>query len=229
MSKQDPINTEKQIGEVVSRSEQFVEKNMTKIGIAILAVFVVVAGVFAYKRFVSQPKEEKATAQVFMAEDQFLQELDSLALNGSGADQAGLLQIIDKYSGTDAAKVSNAYAGISLYNMGKYEEALKHLGKVSSKETMVAPSVIRLMGDCYVQLKQYDKAVQQFEKAASAANNSAISPSCLIKAARVYEHQKKYDKALAAYTQVKDKYYDSMEAAVVEGDIIRVNQLVGKN
>lgn len=210
------------IEEVVSRSEQFVEKNITKIGLAILAVFIIVAGIFAYKRYVIQPKSQEASAKAYLAEDKFIQELDSVALNGNGANEMGLLSIIKKYSGTDASNISKAYAGICYYNLGKYEEAIEQLKGFSAKENMVAPSITRLIGDCYVQLKKYEEAVNYFEKAAAAASNDAITPSCLVKAGRVYEELKQYDKALAAYTQVKEKYYTSMEANTVEADIIRV-------
>lgn len=222
MSKKENQQTENQVGEVVSRSEQFVEKNMTKIGLAILGIFIIVAGVFAYKRFVSEPKAREAATKVYLAEDKFIQELDSAALNGNGATEMGLLAIIDKYSGTETSNLSQAYAGICYYNIGEYQKAIDHLKAFSAKENMVAPSITRLIGDSYVQLKKYEEAVGYFEKAAAAASNDAITPICLIKAGRVYEELKQYDKAMAAYKQVKDKYYTSMEANTVEADIIRV-------
>lgn len=40
--------------------------------------------------------------------------------------------------------------------------------------------------------------------------------------------RKKYDKALAAYQSVRDKYYTAPEATQVEGDIARVQLLAGK-
>ena len=210
MAKKENQQPDNHVGEVVSRSEQFIEKNMTKIGLVILGVFIIVAGIFAYKRFVSEPKAREAAAKVYLAEDKFIQELDSAALNGNGANEMGLLAVIKKYSGSDAS------------NLGEYQKAIDHLKGFSSKENMVAPSITRLIGDCYVQLKKYEEAVGYFEKAAAAASNDAITPGCLIKAGRVYEELKQYDKALAAYKQVKEKYYTSMEANTVEADIIRV-------
>ncbi|ALO29323.1 tetratricopeptide repeat protein [Porphyromonas gingivalis] len=222
MAKKENQQPDNHVGEVVSRSEQFIEKNMTKIGLVILGVFIIVAGIFAYKRFVSEPKAREAAAKIYLAEDKFIQELDSAALNGNGANEMGLLAVIKKYSGSDASNLAKAYAGICYYNLGEYQKAIDHLKGFSSKENMVAPSITRLIGDCYVQLKKYEEAVGYFEKAAAAASNDAITPGCLIKAGRVYEELKQYDKALAAYKQVKEKYYTSMEANTVEADIIRV-------
>ena len=165
MAKKENQQPDNHVGEVVSRSEQFIEKNMTKIGLVILGVFIIVAGIFAYKRFVSEPKAREAAAKVYLAEDKFIQELDSAALNGNGANEMGLLAVIKKYSGSDASNLAKAYAGICYYNLGEYQKAIDHLKGFSSKENMVAPSITRLIGDCYVQLKKYEEAVQFYKEA----------------------------------------------------------------
>lgn len=216
------------INDKVLEGELFFERHGKKILIAACAVVIVALGFFAYHRFVQVPKGEKATSEMFVAENSFMAGQDSLALKGQGAAAPGFEAIAKQFSGTDAANLAHAYSGICLYDMGKYQEALTELQKFSSKEDLVAPSIQRIIGDCYVQLGKLDDAIKAYESAASKSTNEAIAPSCLIKAGHVYEKQGKYDKALAAYQQVKDKYYTTPEAETVEADIIRAKAASGK-
>lgn len=228
MAEKNIKNQEKNAEEIVSKSEQFVEKNINKIIIAVLIVIAVVAGIFAYMHFVKKPRNEKASEKMYVAEDKFIMGNDSMALNGMGIGNAGLLEIIDKYKGTDAANLAEAYAGICYFDMGKYAEALEHLSKFKSKENIVSPSIMRLMGDCYVQLDKLEDAANAFMKAAQLASNEAVSPSCLLKAGHVYEKLGNHKKALEVYEEIKIKYYMSPESAQVEADIIRAKAAQGK-
>ncbi|MCI6154870.1 MAG: CDC27 family protein [Bacteroidales bacterium] len=215
--------------EVISRGEQFAERYAKPIMYGVLGVIVVAFGVWAYIQYVSKPRAAKASAELFRSEEQFIMGADSTVLKVNGVSEEGVLRIMDEYSGTDAANLSHVYAGIAYYDLGKYQEALDQLKKFDAKDKMVAPSIVRLMGDCLVELDRLDEAVNYFEKAASLANNDVVSPSCLQKAARIYEVQKKYDKAIAAYQQIVDKYYTASEVDQAEADIVRVKALSGQN
>lgn len=59
----------------------------------------------------------------------FISEKDSfqLALQGNGADFIGFKAIADEYSSTKAGNLAAAYSGLSLYNLGKYDEAITYL------------------------------------------------------------------------------------------------------
>ena len=81
---------------------------------------------------------------------------------------------------------------------------------------MLQPSVIGLIGDCYVEGDQYDKAVGYFEDAAKKADNMLLSPIYLIKAGLAYEALGKMDKAKEAYAKVKESYPTSPSAANAE-------------
>lgn len=215
--------------EVISRGEQFAERYAKPIMYGVLGVIIVAFGVWAYIQYVSKPRAAKASAELFRSEEQFIMGADSTVLKVNGVSEEGVLRIMDEYSGTDAANLSHVYAGIAYYDLGKYQEALDQLKKFDAKDKMVAPSIVRLMGDCLVELDRLDEAVNYFEKAASLANNDVVSPGCLQKAARIYEVQKKYDKAIAAYQQIVDKYYTASEVDQAEADIVRVKTLSGQN
>lgn len=213
------------IDEKVMQGEQFFERHGKKIMIGVGAIVLIALGIFAYIKFVKEPKNVKASTQLFVSEEQFIMGQDSLALKGAGGP--GFEAIAKNFSGTDAANLAHAYSGICLYDQGKYQEALAELKKFSADETVVAPSVQRMIGDCYVQLGKLEDAVKTYEAAAKAASSEAISPSCLIKAGHVYEKLGKYDKAIALYNEVKTKYYTAPEAESVEADLLRA-QAQGK-
>lgn len=224
----DKNNKEQEAGEIISRGEQFFEKHSNLIFYVILGIVIVAFGIWAYVQYIQKPRATKAYEALFHAEEQFIKGEDSTVLITGGITDQGVLEEIKKYSGTKASKLGHLYAGIVSFDLGNYQEALDHLNKYSAKDNMVAPSVIRLKGDCYVQLDKLDQAAKLFEEAAELANNDVISPGCLMKAARVYEHQQKYDKALQAYNTIKEKYYTATEAKSIEADIIRVQAQIGK-
>ena len=66
------------------------------------------------------------------------------------------------------------------------------------------------MGDAYVGLEDYAKALGCFEKAAAVVDNM-FAAGYLLKAGVVAEKLGQNEKALALYTQIKDQYPDSME------------------
>ena len=162
------------IDEKVMQGEQFFERHGKKIMIGVGAIVLIALGIFAYIKFVKEPKNVKASTQLFVSEEQFIMGQDSLALKGAGGP--GFEAIAKNFSGTDAANLAHAYSGICLYDMGKYQEALAELQKFSSDEALVAPSIQRMIGDCYVQLGKLEDAVKAYESAAKSANSEAISP-----------------------------------------------------
>ncbi len=223
MSKQNENQFEEfeQVDQALVEGERFVEKHLNKILIAVGAVVLLVLAGYAYVTFYKQPRAEQATASLYVAENNFILGNDSLAIAGEGVASKGLREVAEEYSGTDAASVAHVYTGIALYEEGKYAEAIEELEAFEGDDEYVAPSAVRLIGDCYVQLGKLDEALSAYERAGSMADNPAITPSCLLKAGRVCEKLGKKDKAIALYEEIKDKYYTSPEANTVEADILR--------
>lgn len=207
--------------EVLYRSERFYEKHLKTIIIVVSVIVLIVLGIFAYKFFVVNPKEQKASQALMMAEDSFINSQDSITVYGNGKAIKGTKAVESEYKGTDAANLAYAYSGISLYDLGKYQEAIEQLSKFESSEKYVGPSILRLKGDCYVQLGKNEEAIKAYDAAIKASENPAVTPSCLIKKGRVLEFMGKYDEAIKAYSEVKDKYYTSPESKTVESDIMR--------
>lgn len=140
-------------------------------------------------------------------------------------------EVADKYKGDTAGKLAALSAGEALYDQGKYEEAAEYLKRFTSKDEILEANAIALTGDCYVNLKKYDEALDYFQKSIRKANgNPQIVPRVLLKEANVYDEQKKYDKALECYTQIKENYPDFRLGNGMEIDayIARENARLGK-
>ena len=185
---------------------------------AVVAVIVIIAGVFIYMSQVAGPREDKASTMLGKGQTYFNNEMYDQALNGDGAGYVGFAKIANDYSGTKAANLANLYAGLCYANLGKWAEAQKSLDAFSSKgDQMISPAAEAALGDVYAHLNQLDKAVEVFKKAASMADskadestNNSLSPTFLIKAGEILESQGKKDEALSIYQDIKKKYVNSM-------------------
>lgn len=205
----------------ISRSEQFIEQYQKPILFGVLAVIVVVLAILSVRHFYVLPREAKAQTEMFKGEFYFEQDSFRLALQGDG-DFIGFQAVADQYGSTKAGNLAAAYAGICLYNLGQYEEAVSYLKDFDADELFVSPAVIGTIGDCYVNMDQLEKGVGYFEKAAHKADNNMLSPIYLKKAALVYEKLGKKDKATEMYRKIQDEYTDrSAGPDAVEKYILR--------
>ena len=222
-TKEKDTNKELEVEEIVSRSEQFIENNSKKIIYGIIAIALVVGAVLGIKHGYLIPQEKKAAAAIFKGEQYFAKDSFNLALNGNGADFDGFEGIIDQYGSTASGNLAKAYAGICYFKMGETEKALDKLKSFSGDDNMISPAIIGLIGDCYVNMGNVKEGISYFEKAAKKADNEVISPVYLKKAGIAYENQKQYSDAVKAYTTIKEKYFNSMEAADIDKYIARAS------
>ncbi|MFC2766345.1 MAG: tol-pal system YbgF family protein [Prevotella sp.] len=203
--------------EALNISEAFISKYKKPLILAVVALLVIIAGIFCYKYFVSGPREEKASTALGMGQQYFNQESFDKALNGDGASYAGFVKIASDYSGTDAGNLANLYAGLCYANLGKWQEAVKYLDEYApSGDAMVSPAAIAALGNAYAHVNQIDKAVSNLKKAASMADSKALdgvnyslAPTFLLQAAILLESQGKTSEALDIYKEIKEKYVNS--------------------
>ncbi len=204
--------------ESLNMSEAFFMKYKKAIIIAVVAVIVIIAGVFGYISQIAGPREDKASTMLGKGQTYFQNEMYEQALNGDGAGYVGFAKIADEYSSTKAGNLANLYAGLCYANLGKWTEAEKSLDAFSSKgDQMISPAAEAALGDAYAHLNKLDQAVDAFKKAASMADdkaeddtNNSLSPTFLIKAGEILESQGKKADALSIYQDVKKKYINSM-------------------
>ena len=216
MAEQKNQNEHLNVEDALTQSEAFLIKYKNAIIGGVVAVIIIVAGFIMYKNLYAEPREEKAQAALFKGQEYFEQDAFEQALNGDSIGYTGFLKVADEYSGTKAANLAKAYAGICYGQLGKYEEAVKMLDSFNGKDQMVAPAILGAAGNCYAQLGQLDKAASTLLSAADKADNNTLSPIFLIQAGEILVKQGKYDDAVNAYTKIKDKYFQSYQAMDID-------------
>ena len=216
MAEQKNQNEHLNVEDALTQSEAFLVKYKNAIIGGVVAVIIIVAGFIMYKNLYTEPREEKAQAALFKGQEYFEQDAYEQALNGDSIGFVGFLKVADDFSGTKAANLAKAYAGICYAQLGKYEEAVKMLDSFNGKDQMVAPAILGAAGNCYAQLGQLDKAASTLMSAADKADNNTLSPIFLMQAGEILVKQGKYDDAVDAYTKIKDKYFQSYQAMDID-------------
>lgn len=209
------------VNAALSSSEQFIQQYQKPILLGLLAIVIIVSAIIGVRHFYVLPRENKAQAEMYKGVFYFEKDSFQLALQGNGADFIGFKAIADKYSSTKAGNLAAAYSGLSLYNLGKYDEAITYLKNFDADEEFISPAIIGTIGDCYVNMDKYEEGVGYFERAAKKADNDMLSPIYLKKAATVYEKLGNKKKALEMYQKIKDSYPKSMSNQDIEKYIVR--------
>lgn len=183
------------------------------------AIIVVVVAIVLYSSYYVAPRNVTAADKLATCVRYFEQDSFALALNGDGANE-GLAEIVDNYGVTETADLAAFYAGVCEYRLGNFEQAIKYLDRFDAKTVNLEPANITLIGDCYVSLNDYNKAVKYFERAA-AIDNDLTAPRALNKAGICYEEMGNYTAAEKCYTTIKDKYFATQLAGEMEKRIAR--------
>ena len=187
-------------------------------GIAVVAAFVL-SYLFIYRN----PKLNKA----YEAYNQ----VEISAMGNDSIASAEYKKVADNYGGTDAGSIAALDAAEKYYAQGNYKDAIKYLDKFSTKEPVLGSNAMALKGDCYVNLKKYDEAIDCYKKAIGKADkNPQIVPRVLLKEANVFDAQKKYDKALECYEQIKKDYpqFELGNGLTIDSYIAREKARLGK-
>ena len=216
MAEQKHHNEQMNVEDALTQSEAFLIKNKKAIIGGVVAVIIIVAGFIMYKHLYAEPREEKAQAALFKGQELFEQDNFEQALNGDSIGYTGFMKVASDFSGTKAANLAKAYAGICYAHLGKYDEAIKYLNDFDGTDQMVGPAVLAAAGNCYAQLDQLDKAASSLLKAADKADSNTLSPIYLLQAGEILVKQGKIEEAIKAYTTIKDKYFQSYQAMDID-------------
>ncbi len=187
----------------------------------------IVALIFGYKYFISDPMELEAEAKVHQAEAYYGMDSVNLALKGDGM-HSGLKEVADDYPGTKAGKRAAYYLGMNLLNTGKFDEAIEYLENYDLGDKIVQPLAIGAIGDCYSEKNELEKAASYYLKAAESSKLDFPAPRFYKKAGVVYEQLKDYDKALSVYETIQKEHPKSQEAYEMDKYIARAKTMLGK-
>ena len=215
--------TLEEVNESLSSAAQRIEDNKKYINWALIAIAAIVLLAVGYIYGIRNPNLQKAKEQIGKADIALIQGNNDEALKGYE-------KVASEFSNKPAER-AHLNAAIMLYDKGEYEKAVKHLEGYMPEGNLIAPASQSLLGDCYVNLKKYDKAMAAYEKAISLAkDNEMYAPAFMIKKATLLHEQKKYAEEAEIYQTMKDNYpnYAQISGFNVDKYIERANALAGK-
>lgn len=209
------------VTEVYSKTEKYVDDNRNTLLIIAGLLVVLFAGYFAVTRLYLEPRNEEGMDLLWKAEYWF--EIDSLdkALVGNES-YYGFQYIADEYSSTDAGSLASYYAGTIYLKKGEYQRAIEYLKNADLDDKIIGAMAKGSIGDAFVEIGDYDKALSYYSDAISHSDNNLTAPMYLKKAGLVYEDQGKYAEALENYERIKEDYPKSNEARSIDSYIARV-------
>lgn len=212
-----------EINDSLSSFEQKIEKNKKYIYVVLGVIVVIALVILGYVNLVRNPAIESAKEEIALADKEFTEGNDSVAI-------ALYRQVADNYSNAPSNRAS-LNAAIILYQEEKYEEALECLGNYDPKGTIVGPASQSLMGDCYVNLDNYDAALKAYDRAVSLTNDNPLyAPIFLMKKATVYRAQQNHAAEAEIYQTISDKYPEfAVEYNIdIEKYLVRAQQAAAK-
>lgn len=182
--------------------EDYGKKLLIGLGIAV----VLIGGFLAYRYYVTEPNEAKASEAMFRAQEYFGQDSVRLALNGDNVN-LGFLKIIDRHSGTKAANLAEYYAGASYLKLGDFANAVKYLKDFSTDSKQIQARAYCLLGDALSEQNKKPEAADQYAKAGKFFEKDDYnSPEYLFRAGYLYESLGKNKEAIEMYSLIKEKY-----------------------
>ena len=209
------------VGEVYSKTEQYVDENRNTLLVIAGILVVLFAGYFAVTRLYLEPKNQEGMDLIWKAEYWF--EIDSLdkALVGNES-YYGFEYVADEYSTTDAGELAAYYSGIIYLKKQDFPRAIEYLKSVDLDDEIAGAVAKGALGDAYLEMGNYSDALSHYEKAVSHSDNTLTAPVYLKKAGLLLEDQGKFDQALEKYKEIKDEYPKSTEGRGIDSYIARV-------
>jgi tetratricopeptide (TPR) repeat protein len=210
---------EAQIEIALDKTELWFEKNWKAIAGVVVALLVVVGGIYSWYEFYKVPQGKKAGDAMFAAQQFFAQGDYATALNGDG-NNLGFTEVADTYKSTPQGRLAAHYAGICYLKEGDADAALDYLSRY--KATKGVPNALinaqneGLKGDIYVDKDDIATAITHYLRAIDASDNVLTAPIYLKKLGMAYEATGNYAEAVKAYRRVADDYPASMEARDIE-------------
>jgi tetratricopeptide (TPR) repeat protein len=182
------------------KNEFKTNKKVRMITIGVGAILVLVLGYFAYHQFIWKPGNVKSTEVGYAG-------LNYAAIDSTDLAISELTPVVKKYDGKVGGEVAQFVLARQLMAKGEFKKALDNLEGVNVEDTYVRVYAVGLQGDCYSEMKDYDKAVSYYLKASKANENDYTTPMYLFKAGLVTELKLKDPQTAAEYYQtIKDNY-----------------------
>jgi len=203
------------VNEALSTTGQWIEDHSNMLTWCVTIVVAVILGVIALNNYVIKPKAVEANNENAKAVVYFQNGDYEKALHGDEAECLGFEEIANSYKLSRPGKLAALYAGICYYQLNDMENAALYLKRFKADDVNIGPAASQLLGDAYVELEEYGKAVRAFEDAANSGND-LIAPMSLKKAGIVYLEMGDKHAAKHAFETIKNDYPTSQEASDID-------------
>lgn len=210
---------------IVYRAKGFWDKYSKPIIIAGLAIIVLAGGWFIYKKFIDEPKEEKANEAIWKAQQYFEKDSLNLALNGDGKNP-GFDKIVKSYSGTKAGNIAKYYAGLCNLKLSNPTKAVDFLKDFSTDSKEMQTVAYARLADAYSELNKNSDAINFYDKAGhSFPEDEGNSAEALFRAGMLSEIAGKNDDAIKYYKEIKEKYPRTTPGSKIDAYLARLGNL----
>lgn len=202
------------VGEVYTKTERFVDENRQTLTYGVGGLAVLILAVIGYQSFIVGPAEATAETEVWRSENYF--EMDSLSLAAFGDGySAGLEEVMMDHAGTPAGQRAAYRMGIYHRDAGDFDAAIAAFEEVNVNDDVVQVLAAGNIGDCYVELADYDAASDAFGLAISLASSSlaedVLAPMFLYKGALVEMELGNNSQAKSYLDRIVEDYPNSQQ------------------
>ncbi len=205
------LETRDEFSQRLADTEKFVKQNRLILGI-VVGVFVLLVGGYFLYNYIASSQEQEAQAEMFPALYYLQNDNLDAALKGDG-NYPGFKDIVEDYPMSKGANLAHFYIGTIYMKQGKFKEAIAELNKFSASDLIMQGRAYCLIGDAYMELNNWNDAINYYQKAVSYKANKHFTPVYLMKLALAYEKANKNSEAIAAYDKIITLYFNATEAA----------------
>jgi predicted negative regulator of RcsB-dependent stress response len=207
--------------EQLTATEGFFDKNKKILFIVGGAIVVLVLGFVTYQKAIIEPRITDSQDEYWNAFYEY-QYNDSTELAYEGNDNfLGFEDLSSSYNGTPAGEIASYGMATHAMEKGEFEDALSYLEECDFEDIVVGTLVLGMMGDCYVEMGDFEAAIEKFEEAVERQPNEFTTPMFLKKVGMVYEEIGDNELAVSSYQKIKDDWSESLEAADIDKYIAR--------
>ena len=197
------------------------DKNFKMITYVVGGVLILIIGYFGYRQFIWKPSNEKSKDAYWVGLNYAAQDSTDLAIEELEA-------VVNKYDGKIGGENAQFVLARQYMSKGEFNKALTELEGVNVNDTYISAMAVGLQGDCHSEMKDYAKAGELYLEAASMDDNEFTSPMYLYKAGLCAEKEKDFEKAVEAYTKIKDDYPTYATQKAIEKYIARASNKIVK-
>lgn len=154
---------------------------------------------FVYRQFIWVPANEKSNDGWWVA-------MNYIAKDSTDEAIKVLVPFVKSNDGKTGGEIGQYLLGRQYMAKGEFRKALENLEGVALDDSYISVFSVGLQGDCYSDMKQYEKALELYLSAVDMQENELTTPMYLFKAGLVSEKLNKKEEATTYYTRIRDDF-----------------------